>query len=417
MTYISPIEPKKTAKPSANYNAVKIQVNNPQTNIPEGFKGADEGIFNAVNIEVNKPSVNVRKTKPVYEYPKADKVVTYDMLATCPNCDIPVFPVAYQTNLVNNRTFIDAEIEFENKGCECPECKDCKPENKEEKVEQEPDIIPVIAEQVAVVAVMSDVPEPNPTTIEAEKKTSDITFNGISFKANNKIEIVEPVEIKPDIDMNMVLDKLNGSDLDAQAMQMEEIARLSLENPKNVIPYVLADMFTILIDITNKDTSKMARPSERQIEVRKQIIVNELVKEQAKSQGQEIKDDELPYQINDADMKMAIELTPMEQAERNKEYALYTIAILAKVFGDEVQAQTGNVVPLTDMPGISNVVDTLRSNENPGVKIAALDALRHVARPEYKDELYSVFNIAAKDENPYVSRNAIRASQYLEDLK
>ena len=416
MTHISPVDSNRTVKPTANYNAVKIQINNPQTNIPEGFKGADDGIFNAVNIEVNKPSVNVRKPKAVYDYPKADKVVTYDMLATCPNCDVPVFPVAYQTNLINNKTFIDAEFEFENKGCECPECKTCEPQKVEENDEKEPDIIPVITEQVAVVALMSDIPEPNPTTVDAEKKTSDISFNGISFKANNKVEILEPVEIKPDVDINGVLDKLNGSDLDAQAMQMEEIAKLSLENPKNVIPYVLADVFTSLINITNKDTSKMARPNEKQIEIRKQIIVNELVKEQAKSQGQEIKENELPYQISEADMKMAIELTPMEQAERNKEYALYTIAILAKVFGEEVQAQTGNVVPLTDMPGVSDVVNTLKNNENPGVKIAALDALRHIARPEYKDELGSVFNIASKDENTYVSRNAILAAQSLERM-
>ena len=50
MTSISPI----SVNP-ANYNAVKIQVNDPRTIIPENFKGniEDNGIYNATNIEVN----------------------------------------------------------------------------------------------------------------------------------------------------------------------------------------------------------------------------------------------------------------------------------------------------------------------------------------------------------------------------
>lgn len=54
----------------------------------------------------------------------------------------------------------------------------------------------------------------------------------------------------------------------------------------------------------------------------------------------------------------------MEQAERNKEYALYTISILAKIYTDEVEKQTGNIVPLTDLPGSAAIVDALRFNPN-----------------------------------------------------
>ena len=45
---------------AATYNAVKIQVNEPATNIPEGYVSNpnDNNIYNAVSIEVNKPSVN-----------------------------------------------------------------------------------------------------------------------------------------------------------------------------------------------------------------------------------------------------------------------------------------------------------------------------------------------------------------------
>lgn len=362
MTYILPVE---VNKPSANYNAVKVQINNPQTNIPEGFRGAEEGNFNAVNIEVNDPSVNVRKQKPVYEYPQADRIVTYDMFAPCKHCNIPPMPVAY--NLYN----IDAEIELE---CDCEDCKTAKTETEEKP----------------------SVPEPNITTTEAEK-SSNVSFNGISFKGEGSNNI------------NNVVSKLNSNDYDTQAMQMEEIARLSIETPEKIVPFVTVDVFNALTNIAEKDTSKLAQPSEQQIEVRKKIIVNELIKEQAKAEGQEIKKEELPYQLTDADLALAIELTPMEQAERNKEYALYTIAILAKTFADEVQKQTGNVVPLTDLPGATTIVNSLKNNENPGVKVASLDALRYISRPEYSKELSSIFTLATKDENPYVARNAILA--------
>ena len=61
------------------------------------------------------------------------------------------------------------------------------------------------------------------------------------------------------------------------------------------------------------------------------------------------------------------------------------MAILAKIYTDEVEKQTGNIVPMTDVPGTSAIVDSLRYNPNSGVKIAAIDALRHINRPEYKD--------------------------------
>ncbi len=378
MTYILPVG---VNKPNASYNAVKIQVNNPQTNLPEEFKGAPDGVFNAVNIEVNDPSVNIRKQPPAYEYPVCDRVVTYDLIA-CPNCEIPAIPVAYQTNLYN----FDTEIEFE---CDCDECKAKKEDaNNVEEIEEN----------------TTSIPEPNITTTEAEK-AANISFNGISFKGAEQNNVKN------------VVAKLNSNNYDEQALQMEEIAKLSIETPEKLISFVTEDIFNALDNIAKKDTSKLAQPTEQQIEARKKIIVNEMVREQAKTQGQELKKEDLPYQLTEADLALAINLTSMEQAERNKEYALYTLAILAKTFTDEVQKQTGNVVPLTDLPGASTIVNSLKNNDNAGVKVAALDALRYIAKPEYKNELNSIFTLASKDENPYVARNAILALESLKENK
>lgn len=88
---------------------------------------------------------------------------------------------------------------------------------------------------------------------------------------------------------------------------------------------------------------------------------------------------------------------------------MYTIAILSKVYTDEIEKHTGNVVPLTDIPGTSAIVDALRYNPNSGVKVAAIDALKYIQRPEYKEELTTLFTIAQADQNPEVSISATRA--------
>ena len=87
---------------------------------------------------------------------------------------------------------------------------------------------------------------------------------------------------------------------------------------------------------------------------------------------------------------------------------------IAKVYTDEVQKHTGNVVPLTDLAGVSTIVDTLRYNSNAGVKIAAIDALRYLNRPEYKEEIASVLTLAVGDTNPLVARNAAVALKTLD---
>lgn len=398
---------------SATYNAVKIQINDPKTNISEDFKGSpeDNGIYNAVAIEVNRPTVetcNKHHHKNCYDYPCAECMVTSDIAPIHPIKvpNMPVLPVAYQsTNFINNRTFINAEVEVEKKVAEL--------EGKEQLPSQTSEAEIVILEE------FKTVPEPNVTTTEEQKlNPAEVSFNGISFKADNTnqsenekqvVEIVPSVEIKPDVDIPQVLSNLTNSDFDIQAKQMEEIARISIEDPQNAVPYIVTEVFSELINIVKTDSEKLAPPSEKQIEIRKQIIVNEIVKEQARTKNQDAEKIELPYDISENDLKEASVLSEMEQAERNKEYALYTMAILAKVYTDEVQKHTENVVPLTDLPGVSVIVDALRFESNPGVKVAAIDSLRYLNRPEYKEELTSVLTIATTDSNPYVSSSASMA--------
>ncbi len=389
MTSISSIDANRAINSkAATYNAVKIQINDPKTNIPEGFQSnpMDEGVYNAVAIDVNRPSVEAGKNHShkhsFYDYPCAECMVTSEF-APIHQIDVPALtlPLAYQANnFVNNRTLINAELEFEG------------------EIEQE-----------AVSVKENSVPEPNITTTEEQKNANDVNFQGLNFKANetkHKVEIVPAEDIKPLVDIPMVLSNLSDESFDVQAKQMEEIAKVSMEDPQKAVPYIVTEVFSELINIVKKETSSLEPPTENQIEIRQKIMVNELVKEQARAKKQDLAKIELPYKLDEQDIKEASSLSSMEQAERNKEYALYTMAILSKVYTDEVHRHTGNVVPLTDMPGVSAIVDALRNDSNSSVKIAAIDALRYVNRPEYKEEISSILNVVAEDSNPYVARNA-----------
>ena len=355
------------------YNGVKIKINNPQANI-QNIKN-EYGEYNAVSIEVNNPEVNIEK--PLYSYPKAKDLVSFDKTGIKNLKNIPVIPVAYQTNLINNRTFINAELEIENK---CDKKTDC----------------------------VTTVPKPNITTTEAEKGTSDVSFHGINFRGAEP-KIVEPSEIKPAINIEKVLKNLSDNDYDVQAMQLEEIARTSLEDSSKAFPYITASVFSAIVDIVNKDTTNLAGPTEEQTEIRKKIIANVFASEQSATQGKKIDKSQLPFQLTDEDIAFANKLTPLEMAERNKEYGVYTLAALAKVYADETEKKTGNVVPLTDMPGVSTFVEVLKKSKNPGVKVAAINAFLHLRRPEYNDEIKSVIQVVANDNNRFVAENAVEA--------
>lgn len=387
-----------------NYNAVKINIKKPEVNAGNNKTSYvdDNGIYNAVNIEIDNPTVNT-EPKKVYDYPAAEEIVTYDML----NCNpLPVsFPVTYHTtNVILPK--MENELEL---GLEAAETEETEEAEKAEEVEANNE--PEAAEEVK-----AEVPAPNYTTVEAEKGETE---NAVSFHAaedvpaENKIiqikkpEIVPGEEILPDVDIPLVISNLTNPDYDIQAQQMEEIARVSLDNPQNAVPYIVRDVFSGLIDITKKDTTNLAAPTPQQVDARKKLITNFIVIENSRQQNQ--KDIKLPYQITEAEFALANELSPLEMAERNKEYALTTIAILAKVYTDEVEKQTGNIVPLTDLPGSAAIVDALRYSPNAGVKIAAIDALRYIQRKEYSEELSTLYTLAQADPNPQVAMTAARA--------
>lgn len=257
------------------------------------------------------------------------------------------------------------------------------------------------------------VPEPNVTTPEAEK---NLTFHGVSFKAApQKVEIVPPEDIKPDVDISEVTAKLSSEDFDVQAMQLHEIVKKSQSLEGNKNPYIAPEVFESLINIIQKDSNELAKPTQAQNEAREKLKKNLIAADKAFAEGVDPKDFKEPYEMTEDEMKLALSLTPFEQADRNKAYALAVTSLLAKSYADGVEKQTGNIVPLTDLPGASAMVDTLRHEKNPDVRLSALDSLRYISRPEYNEELVTIFTLATKDKDPKVAQYAAIMAIMLSD--
>lgn len=186
--------------------------------------------------------------------------------------------------------------------------------------------------------------------------------------------------------------KLNSADLDAQTAAIEEVAEI-VKNNETTAPILLdTQIFDALVGIVNKDTSALEGPSPEVIELRQ------------KPQDQ----------LSEADKQKASTPSPLEKAEINKQYALYTIAYMQERLNNELEKRNNQTLELKDLPCIENVVETVKSNPNPMLRISGIAALSHIAKPQYKADLTQVFELAKADEDTRVQEAATKA---IENLK
>lgn len=215
-------------------------------------------------------------------------------------------------------------------------------------------------------------------------------------QVSNKPEVQEPQSVQPPFDLNGFIAKLADPSFEAQATAMEEIPEIVNKQPELATQLVDQKVFDALNKIVSFDSSKAEGPSQAQIDARQKMLKGE--------------------KVSDEDKKLADTLAPKELAERNKSYALFSIAILDKLYADEVKKLTNTTVPLTDLPEAVNVVNQLKDNPNPYVRASAIQSLTYMQDPEYKKDLTTLFTVATKDKDPEVANAAKNALEKLDQL-
>ena len=311
------------ATPAPNYNAVKIDVHNPSVSAP----GVGQ-------VAMNVPQY-AQPTMPYYSYPQA-QLYDYPQAQTQPYY-MPQQPVNY-TPVAPAATTPVAPA----------------PQNVV------PEAVQAAAPQQVIQQQNINTPAPVVTQQPAEAPKPETKAEA------PKVEVEQPVPMAPQVDLNSFIAKLSNPDYEVQANAMEEIANMVKDEPQKATELLDEKVVNALNTIVNTDSSKLTGPTAEQIAAREKLMKGE--------------------KLSEADQKLATTITPMEQAERNKSYAMFTSSIMQKLYGDEVAKLTGSTVPLTELPGAVTIVDQLKNNPNPMVRTSAIEALSYIQKPEYKQD-------------------------------
>ncbi len=225
----------------------------------------------------------------------------------------------------------------------------------------------------------------NPQTVPAPQIQTPEQTSGIMTETNNTPS--SNASISPE----SFASRLKTDDLDAQKATIEEIAQLVKED-ETAGPLLLdTQVFDALVDIVGKDTSNLEAPSPEVVELRK-------------------KDES---ELTDEEKVKASTLTPLDKAESNKQFALYTIAYMQERLNNELEKRNGSALDFDKLPAVETVIETVKSNPNPNLRIGALASLSHIAKPEYVNDLTEIFRLAEADEDSRVKEAAIAAKQAL----
>lgn len=234
---------------------------------------------------------------------------------------------------------------------------------------------------------------PTAPTPEAKKEEAPAPAPAPADAPAKTVDVKAPVEAKPAVDVNAFLARLANPDFKEQANAMEEIADMAQNQPQKATELLDVKVIDSLLNIMQADSSKLEGPTPQQLQIREKIITGKPVTE--------------------AETVEANKISPMELAERNKQYAIYTVAIMQKLYGSEIEKTNNAVVPLTELPGAAGIVEQIKSNPNPMVRASGIDALSYIQRPEYKQDLTTLFTVAKNDKDVNVQEVAAKALEKL----
>ena len=333
--------------------------------------------YNAVKIDIHNPSVGTPGmtpcqpqyqpqyapvNAPIYNYPQ------YPVY--CPQPQIPTEPVA------------QAPVYYP--GQPLPQAPVYNPMQMPQQVQYRNQPAPINQQNVNYPPAA---PQPVPAQTPAQVPAPQVS---------NAPAIEPPKPVEPALDLNGFISRLANPDFEGQAAAMEEIADVVNKQPEKASELVDKQVFKALNDIISFDSSKVEGPSQKQLEIRQKIIQGE--------------------QVSPEDKAIADTYSPKELAERNKSYALFSIALLDKVYAQEIKKLSNNTVPLTDLPGAVNVVNQLKDNPNPMVRESAIEALSYIQEPEYKKDLTTLFTVAKNDQDASVASAAQAALDKLDKV-
>ncbi len=183
---------------------------------------------------------------------------------------------------------------------------------------------------------------------------------------------------------------LADTDVEKKAQTINKIAEYAQSEPSVALQVVSEPVMNGLINVINEDTTGLEGPSEKQIAVAEKIAKGE--------------------QLTPEEDALSEELSPRDKANKNRIFALYTLAMIQKLQREElnqyIETQKANgeqpIQPLKieELPGYNDVVNIIKNDSRPEVKVAAMQALQYIAEPGDKATVETALadSLNSKDE-------------------
>lgn len=226
-------------------------------------------------------------------------------------------------------------------------------------------------------------PEPNPVA---------------AAPATTMPEVEQPAET-PKVDTSALVADLKSSDPQAQYEAITSIANFTVATPDLALQVATEPVKQALVDIIKSDTSKLSDLSQEKSAI-----------EAKKQKGEKLTPDEEATLTKDS---------PRLIAERNKVFAMFSLAMVQKMSRDNVakyaqeQTEKGNPsttqLQLKDLAGYNEFVNIIQNEPSGQLKVAAIQALQYMANPDEKAEVEKILTPLLNDSDPMVSKTAKEA--------
>ena len=200
------------------------------------------------------------------------------------------------------------------------------------------------------------------------------------------------------VKIEQFLQDLGSEDFAVQNEALVAISNISQMDKSTASQLNTEELMTSVANIISKDTSTLEGPSEEELKLATKV----------KNGEQLTPEEQAIYDVR----------SPKEQAERNKVYAIYTLAQLQKNLRDEIDAHNQSIpegketiaqIKMPELIGFNEIMNAASNSEVPAVRKAAIQAISYVSRPEESNGTIQMLSNFTNDEDASVKEAAQKA--------
>ena len=260
----------------------------------------------------------------------------------------------------------------------------------------------VIPEQAPAQQPIAPAPQMMPNSvIDSNAQAPDANQAQQVQTAAQEVQQPEVAEVQNNnnaqvINIDELTKGLQSTDNDTKAKTINQIAEYVQSTPETALQVVSEPIMKSLVNIINEDTSALEGPTDQQIAIAEKIAKGE--------------------QLTPEENALSEQLSPRDKANKNRIFALYTLAMIQKLQRDElnqyIETQKANgeqpiePLPIDQLIGYNDIVNVINNDPRPEVKVAAIQALQYVAEPQDKASIEAVLKDSLNSQDEAVKSAA-----------